>query len=581
MAEQAYGSRAGWRACCAALALAWCTGMAQAQPPVVEAGDAAPQPGPAQVIVAQDPPQPAAAGPDGGTETTWLQPLGIDEAWSPLNLDLRDVILPTDNSDLIMYLAQGYYPQEAELTLDQALALALEHNHALNAKRLSAVAACQGIDINWTALNPQLNLSSKVFMLRSDAQATSVTIKGEEGEADKTFSFGGGEESPIGSIALSLTQRIYDWGLTHRLLDVSRAQYSIQNYAVDIAEQQLVSAVITGYYQFSQALGQVRIRRDELALAGEFLRQAQIQYEVGTVPRLDVIRAEARLEQSRDTLVAALSTLGNAAAAFYALLGVEDARYVPAIITSALIDPGMDPPAMDAVTTAAVAVRPELEMQYAALSASQVKVSLARNRPVLQAYANAQLQSPPYTGAGQNYELGLQLQWTLFNGGKSKLERKQAQTELASLSEGVLDLEAQIELDATTAWNRLFSARTAVAAARKNSELSAEALRAAAIGYAAGVTPYIDFQSALDTNVAAALGYLQALVEVKLAQVNLDRAQGFPGGYPGDTRAGRNGGRTVQDIVLGVNPEPATPPEQPAAVAEPPAEQAAPAPAAP
>jgi outer membrane protein len=572
MADQVNGMQARARAAGALLAICAGVGIAQAQPPVVVTGedDAAPNATPV-VVEYVAPVQLAAAAnvPDVTTAVTGLQPLGIDGQWSPLKIDLNDVVLPTDNSDLIRYLAEGYFPQEAELSIDEALSIALEHNHALNAKRLSAAAACQGIDINWTALNPQLSLQSKVYFTRGDAKATSVTIAGKDGEPDKTFSLGGIEKSVIGTLALSLTQRIYDWGLTNRQIDISRAQYSVQNFTVDMAEQQLVSAVITGYYQFSEALGQVRIRRDELSLAGEFLRQAQIQYEVGTAPRLDVIRAEARMEQARDSLVSALSTLGNAAAAFYALLGSEDQRYVPAIITASLIDAGVDPPGVDAVTATAVATRPEVELQYAALTASQVKVSLTRNRPILQGYANAQLQDPAVTGGSQNYEYGLQLQWSLYNGGKDKLERKQAQTELASLSEGVLDLEAQIELDATTSWNRLFSARASVQAAKKSTELSAEALRAASVGYAAGVTPYIDFQNALDTNVAAALSYLMALVEVKLAQVNLDRAQGFPGGYPGDTRAGRNGGRTVQEIVPGASQEPAVADAAPAPDGEP------------
>ncbi|HES58609.1 MAG TPA: hypothetical protein ENO21_04170 [Firmicutes bacterium] len=74
-------------------------------------------------------------------------------------------------------------------------------------------------------------------------------------------------------------------------------------------------------------------------------------------------------------------------------------------------------------------------------------------------------------------------------------------------------------------------------ASRKNLELSGEALRAASAGYNAGVTPYLEFEDALDKNIAAALGYAVSLGEVKKAQANLVRAQGFPQGYPGDPRA--------------------------------------------
>ena len=563
MANQASGGFArahGWRvASLLALASAICvfSGAALAQPAVVDTGkksndrtDSAPAATAAAKVVAVQPLDETTP-PDTPADPDEIVPLSIDEQWSPLKIKLTDVVLPTDKSDLIRYLAEGYFPQEAELTIDEAVAIALEHNHDLNSKRLSAAAACQGIDINWTALKPQFSVQAKTYWQRANAKKTTVTIAGKDGEPDKTYSLGGVEKSPIGALALSLTQRIYDWGITHRLIDVSRAQYSIKNYTVDIAEQQLVANVITSYYQFSAALGQARIRRDELSLALEFQRLAQIQFEVGTAPRLDVIRAEARVEQSRDTLISALAMLGDAANAFYALLGVEDQRYVPAVITAALIDQGADPPAMDDVAQTAVATRPEIALQYATLSAGQAQIDLAKNRPILQAYTNALLQDPPSQGGSASAEFGLQLNWNLSTGGKDKLERKQAITELQSLSEGVLDLEAKIELDATSSWNRLYSARASVESGKKNLELSAEVLRAASVGYAAGVTPYIDFQSALDGNVAAALGYLMALVEVKLAQVNLDRAQGFPGGYPGDSRAGMESGVTVQQLVTG------------------------------
>lgn len=569
MANQAGGglARARCKPCVRliTLASACClySGLALAQAVVVEtnnqgqnrSGEESGALGAAQVIVLA--PAVAAPAADAAPAPGDIEPLVIDETWSPLKLDLKEVVLPTDKQDLIRYLAEGYFPQEAELSIDEAVAIALEHNHDLNSKRLSAAAACQDLEINWTALKPQASLQLKTYWQRSDAKKTTVTIAGKDGEPDKTYSLGGVEKSPIGALALSLTQRIYDWGITHKLIDASRAQYSIKNYTVDIAEQQLVANVISGYYQFSAALGQARIRRDELALALEFQRIAQIQFDVGTAPRLDVIRAEARVEQARDALISALATVGDAASSFYTWLGVEDQRYVPALITAALIDVGEDPPLLEDAARTAVETRPEIALQYATLSAGQVKVDLARNRPVLQAYVNSLLQDPAGQGGAASAEFGLQLNWNLFTGGKDKLERKQAQLELKSLSEAVLDLEAKIELDAASSWNRLYAARASVQSGKKNLELSGEILRAASVGYGAGVTPYIDFQSALDGNVAAALGYLMALVEVKLAQVNLDRAEGFPRGYPGDSRSGKDSAVTVQQLVSGSTQPPA------------------------
>ena len=510
------------------------------------------------VLVPASPAEPTAA-PAAGAGA--VEPLVIGSAWPMLSDATQGVTLPPGTSELIRYLSQGYFPAEAELSIDDALKLALEHNHDLNSKRLDALAACQGVDINWTALRPQLSAQGKAYWLRSNAPAHTQTITLPDG-TQQTVSIGT-VESMISSLALSLTQRIYDFGLTRHLIDASRAQYAIKNYAVSMAEQQLVTNVIVSYYQFSLALGQVRIRRDALELATKFLRQAQIQFDVGTVPKLDVIRAEARAQQAQDDFVSALSSVGDAAASFYSWLGVEDQRYVPAIITADLIALGAEPPDLGQATETAVDTRSEVQLQYATLLAGQAKIDLTKNRPILQAYANALYQQPATQAGTDNYEYGFQLLWNVYTGGADRLNREQAQTQLRALAEGVLDLEAKVELDATTAWDRLYAARASVGTALKNMELSGEALRAASVGYNAGVTPYIDFQDALDRNVAANMGYLLALIDVKLAQLNLERAEGFPSGFPGDSRAGMDS--TISTSAL-LSPPAGTAPKQSAAV---------------
>ncbi len=534
------------RAWLLALVLGWLagTGLALAQPAVVEVDGGTQAASGAAVVEPVAPEADAAAGPQPlqGELPAALQPITISPRWAPLKLDLHDFVLPTDTASLIQYLAAGYFPQEAQLTLHEAVALAVEHNHDLNSARLSAMAACKGIDINWAALKPQLSLQAQAYWQRDNAHNSGGAASDDQ-------------DALLSSLALSLTQRIYDWGLTHRQIDTARAQFAIKNSAVDIAEQQVVAAVSTGYYLFSSALGQVRIRRDELALARMLLEQARLRFKVGTAPRMDVVRAEARVEQAQGVLVAALADLGDAAADFYAVLGVEDQRYVPAVISAGLLDPGAEPPAVAEVAAAAGATRPELEMQAAMLAAAQVKTALAKSRPVLEAYTNGALRDPPPSSGSASVEYGLQLSWKLYNGGLDKQEREQVQLELQAVAESLVGLEAKVELDATKAWNRLYAARATIGSARKNLELSAEALRIAAIGYAAGVITFVDYQDALDANVAAALGYLQALVEVKLAQVNLERAQGFPAGYPGDTRALAVTG-AAQDSANGTDPAP-------------------------
>lgn len=475
----------------------------------------------------------------GPADMPFVEPLDVQASLASNQLDVTQYTVPTDTESLIHFLGSGYLASATELTLDEAIALALEYNHGLNQRRLDAQAACVGVEIDWTIMRPQLSMQAKTFWRDSNLSSSEFEIPNPEGGDPIVFDITNSSGPDLQStLAFNLTQRIYDFGLTHHKLNVAKAQHAIKNYTVDMAEQQLVHDLTETHINFSLALGQAKIRQDEVSLAKEFLRQTQIQFDVGTVPKLDVIRAESRLQIAQENCIKALAQVGDVSALFFSMLGAEDKRYIPTMVTASLLDATFNLPGIQEAVDFALASRPELELQYATLFAGESEISLARNRPILEGYANAfyLADSSSFQGT-DNYEYGVQLNFPLFTGGKDKYERKQAQLELAALSQGVLDLEAKVELDATIAWNRCVSSLSTVVSAKKNLALSGEALRAASVGYKAGVTTYIEFEDAFDQNVAAALTYLFSLAEVKKAEINLHRAMGFPHGYPGDPRA--------------------------------------------
>jgi outer membrane protein TolC len=473
--------------------------------------------------------------------------------WTPESIDVSSLQLPTDLSELIASLAAGYAQPDAELAIEDAIALAVTFNHNLNSKRLEAAASVKDVEAIWTGYRPQLGLQGKGYWqdsnVSTNSQSIPVLLEGG-GTFDLGAVLGGGQSEDFHrSLAFSLTQKIYDFGLTENLVDAAEAQHALKKHALDMAEQQLVHDVVAAYYAFNLALAANRVRDNELQLAQEILRQTQIQYEVGVVPRLDVIRAEARVEQARSAYIAQQAQVGNAAAYFFSLLGQEDQRYVPALVTATLSEIGGPPPELNTAIQTALYFRPELQMQYDALAATQAAKQLADNRPILQAYGNALYQKPASQAGTDAYEYGVALNWNLYTGGKDQLEREKAELSIKSIEEAINNLDALVELDVTTAWNNVMSSRASSTAAQKTLELSSEALRTAAVGYSAGVTPYLDFQDALDQNVAAAIGYVSSLAQVKLAQINLSRAVGFPLGYPGDLRAETSGAANIFDVL--------------------------------
>jgi outer membrane protein TolC len=463
-------------------------------------------------------------------------------------IDLEGLLAPSTPDELVKFLAQNYQPGDQELSLEDAIALALKNNHGLNQQRLTAEAAVQDVKVNWTALRPQLSASGKGSWSWTNSHSAPQVIN-IPGQAPITI---GGQPQQTGlveNLTLSLTQRIYDFGLTTNLIDLAKARLAIQHYAVSAAEQQLVDQVTVSYLDYNLALGQARIRWDELRLAEEALREAQAQFNAGSAPRLDVIRAQSAVEEAHGGVIQAETQFGNAAAQFFSLLGVEDQRYVPLLIPAEYLQLGDAPPAVDDAVKQALDNRPELDLQRSSLLAGQEAAKLTSNRPIISAFGNWGYTMHTGAEGPYNTQWGVQIQWPVYTGGKDKVDRKQADIEIAGISEGILDLQAKIELDATSSWNQLFAARNQADVAQRDLALSAEALRAAFIGYQAGVTRYIDLRDAMDNNVGAALNYLGALANVRLANIDLQRAEGFPHGYPDDSRPDFDPATPVEQIL--------------------------------
>jgi len=420
------------------------------------------------------------------------------------------------------------------ISLDDAIKYALENNHNLASSRISVAAAIKGAEVAWRDRLPKINLEASGSWQANNFHSYSTQVA--DGNDLHRF------------LGFSLTQPLYDFGYRNNLIDVEKARVSVEQQAVYIAEQQLVAEVINAYYIYNLKLGELQIRQNELLFAQELHRQSLIQYEAGTVPHLDIIRALAKVEDALANCIDAEAALVNAAAHFRSLLGA-DKRFTPEPLSAPLIDIGPEPVDLDEAIGIALANRPELRMQRGIIMKGELAGSLKLNRPVIDAEFGAQYSVPASSGGTDNYQYGIRLRWPVYSGGKDRAAKKQAELEVQSLKQDIIDLETQIELEVTTAWNRLIAARSRTESTARHLELATEAHRAAMVGYASGVTSYTDYINAIDSRVAAAINHVTSLINVKLAQSELTRATAFSNGYPDDSRQDSNPAVSVLDVL--------------------------------
>ncbi|MCA1663034.1 MAG: TolC family protein, partial [Myxococcales bacterium] len=150
--------------------------------------------------------------------------------------------------------------------------------------------------------------------------------------------------------------------------------------------------------------------------------------------------------------------------------------------------------------------------------------------PTVSAFGN--LRAFNYGGfAGDNYAwaVGVQLDWTLYDGGIRDANRRLAAAQRRE-NEAKLDLlRDQVRDDVANADRQLATRRRALETARRSQQLSKETLELVQVQHDAGTATQLDLLQAQDNLVAAEVALAQARFDLSLGALSLERLSGtFP-----------------------------------------------------
>ena len=145
------------------------------------------------------------------------------------------------------------------------------------------------------------------------------------------------------------------------------------------------------------------------------------------------------------------------------------------------------------------------------------------NAPQLSVYTD-------YDGinTGANYdptwETGLQLTWSLFDGGAARNAARQARAQAEILRAQLDGQVRQVALDVATAYAQLQQLWPQIDLARKSLDKAKETLEVAQLRFKAGLSSGIELLTAQDTLASARTSLAQAEANYRLAQINWRRA---------------------------------------------------------
>lgn len=292
-----------------------------------------------------------------------------------------------------------------------------------------------------------------------------------------------------------------------------------------LAAQALAAQVGRAY----DAVLLARMRRRDLTesrdLARQFLERAEARFDAGTVPRLDVIRAQTDVAQAINDLIANAKDITNADASMDRLLGRPlGLPFDPA--DSASVPPL--PEGLAVYERRAMTSRPELTDLAEQQRAARANTTLVREQAFLPDFAISA--NRDYAGtAGTLYSAGLSLPFPLFFWNHARGEFAAASHRELELSAAYRDMQAAVGEDLRAAYATADAAARQAAFIRDELLPSArEAYRVAAVSYSLGGLSALDVLDARRTLLDAQTRFADALAAANSARSDLERAAGTP-----------------------------------------------------
>ncbi len=311
-----------------------------------------------------------------------------------------------------------------------------------------------------------------------------------------------------------------------RLADrVGLANVAASQQNLTLVQQGIAAATSEAY----DAVLVMRMHRRDFteadSLATAFLQRTEARFNAGTVPRLDVIKAQVDLASARNDLIGNSRDVANAEAALNRLIGRP--LGTPLVLGDSLdVPPPL--PDLDAVEQTAQRKRPEILSLQAQIRAAQATSRLVREQAFLPdlfvgASRDASVADPTWYTVGISMPIPI-LFWQHTKGDFAETQHRELE-----LAATLRDTRAAVGQDVRNAWATADAAQRQAVFIRDQLLPSArEGYRAASAAYSAGGLSALDVLDARRSLLDAESQYADALAAANSARSDLERAAGVP-----------------------------------------------------
>jgi outer membrane protein len=331
---------------------------------------------------------------------------------------------------------------------------------------------------------------------------------------------------PSGNLnTATLSQTIYDFGRTSTEVKIQRINLNSSHSDLANLSDQIVFGIKQTYFGVLQAERNVNVAVETVKEFQQHLDQAQAFYKAGTVPRIDVTKAEVDLSNAKLNLISAENTFKVSRVQLNNAMGVPDA---PEYGIEDNLSFQKYPVTLKAATERAYENRSDLKSLETRKEAARESVALAKKGFYPSFSGNANYN---HGGAGfpleESWSAGVFVNFSLFSGYLTTYQVEEAGANLNTLKADEEALRQNILLDVQSSYLNLQEAGERVPTAEITKKQAQENLDLANGRYSAGVGSPLEVTDAEVAFSNAKTSYIRALYDYKVAQASLERAMGI------------------------------------------------------
>jgi outer membrane protein TolC len=426
------------------------------------------------------------------------------------------------------WLASPSAAQQPKLTLQQAVAAALESNPARKMAAAELAQAEAGFRLSKAPLLPQIQFSESVA--RGDDAVFAFGTKLRQ-QVFTSADFGLpslNRPSPISDFTTSFSGRWTAFDSFHTQFQMRRMSYLKQSAAASEGRtgQEVIYRVIDAYESVLIASREVEVARHAVETAEALRSESQVRVDAGLAVDSDALAAQVDLATRQEELIQARGAQQSAWAELEAAVGVPLPQGPE----------GLEPLAEHSFTASALAdeveqafkSRPDLKSLALRSSAQQAAVRSAKTDfgPRVDAFGSWQTDRHSFGGAGGSaWMAGAELRVDLLPFEKqSRLQQEKASLQRAQAGEEAA--RSMVRVEVSRAYFGQQAAAKMVEVARSSMAQAEESLRILRNRYDAGLVTLTDVLRAEDADRQSRRGYWQAVYRSALSYAALRLATG-------------------------------------------------------